>query len=371
MNGLRCITCQREFSLNEPIWRCSCGGLLNIKFVAEFPIDIIQRRKPTLWRYREAIPIESDQHIISFDEGFTPLITIDFNGRLVLIKQDHLFATGSYKDRGASVLISKVKELGVNHVVEDSSGNAGCAIAAYCAKADITCDIFVPATTSTAKLAQIEMYGAYLHKIPGSREDTAAAVLQAAETNYYASHSWNPFFFQGTKTIAYEICEQLAWQAPDTIILPVGNGTLLLGVDIGFRDLFQAGVIETLPKLIAIQAEYCHPLALAFAQDQSQISSIIKKETLAEGIAIAKPIRGIEIMEAVRRSEGYFITVSETEIKTALYEMGRKGYYLEPTAAATIAGVKQYLCHQETEETIVSVFTGHGLKATQKIMDLL
>ena len=134
-----------------------------------------------MWRYREAIPLGDDENIISFDEGFTPLIGVDFNGREVLIKQDHLFPTGSYKDRGASVLISKVRELNRGKVVEDSSGNAGCAIAGYCTKADIDCEIFVPEDTSPGKLAQIQLYRAKLNTIPGSREDTAHAVLKAAE----------------------------------------------------------------------------------------------------------------------------------------------------------------------------------------------
>ena len=152
----------------------------------------------------------------------TPLEQVNIGGREILMKLDFLFPSGSYKDRGATVMISQALAMGVKQVVQDSSGNAGCAVAQYCARAGIGCEIFVPASTSPAKLVQIEAYGARLNLVPGSREDTAKAAMKAADHTYYASHVWNPFFFQGTKTFAYELCEQLGWKAPDTVILPAG-----------------------------------------------------------------------------------------------------------------------------------------------------
>ncbi len=369
MNQFICTACRQTYPLQDPRWRCDCGSLLDIVFQPRFNLDKITARPSTMWRYREAIPIEQEANIISLDEGFTPLTQVSFAGRPVWLKQDHLFPTGSYKDRGAAVLISKVKELGIQAVVEDSSGNAGCAIAAYCALADIACDIFVPAEISAGKLAQIQFYGATLNKIVGTRADTAQAVLTAAEQIYYASHFWNPFFFQGTKTFAYEVCEQLNWQAPDVVVLPVGNGTLLLGVDIGFRELEQAGLVNQGPKLIAIQAENCAPLVQT-APDNKKISPS-SQSTLAEGIAIADPIRGQQIMNVVQASGGHFLTVSEVEIKTSLHDMSRKGFYIEPTSAATTAGVAKYLSQVAEDEVIVSVLTGHGLKATEKMLKLI
>jgi threonine synthase len=264
LNRLVCTKCNRSFSLEEKIWQCSCGGLLDIQFRPSFPLEKIKRRQPTLWRYREAIPLGEGQNIISFEEGFTPLIPVDFGGPRVWLKQDHLFPTGSYKDRGASVLMSKVKELGIPRVVEDSSGNVGCAIAAYGARGGIQSEIYVPQSTSPGKLAQIRSYGAILHKIRGSREDTAEAVWKAARKDYYASHSWNPFFFHGTKTFAFEIWEQLGWKGPDTVIVPVGNGTLLLGAYLGFRELLEGGMIREIPKIIGVQFALCAPLVKAF-----------------------------------------------------------------------------------------------------------
>jgi len=267
-------------------------------------------------------------------------------------------------------LISKVHELGVRKVVEDSSGNAGCAISAYCARGGITCAIYVPEDTAAGKLAQIRLYGAELHRIPGSREDTARAVWEAAAHTYYASHSWNPFFFHGTKTWAFEVCEQLGWRAPDAVVLPAGNGTLLLGAAIGFRELLAAGITHRIPRLIAVQSANSAPLFRAYQQNLKEIPTIEKLDTLAEGIAIAAPVRGEQILSEVRCSGGHFLTVREDEIKTALIEACRMGFYIEPTAAATIAGLKQFLETNMDDKTIVSVFTGHGLKTTEKMLKL-
>jgi len=371
MDKLICMKCNKGFSLNEKIWKCRCGGLLNIEFEPGFPLEKIRHRKPSMWRYREAIPVQHDTNIVSFNEGFTPLVEVDFNGTTVLIKQDQLFSTGSFKDRGASVLISKAKEIGIKEVVEDSSGNAGCAIAAYCTKADIDCNIFVPEDTADGKLAQIQLYGAKLNKVPGTREDTADAVLKAAEKEYYASHSWNPFFFHGTKTFAFEVCEQLGWKSPDTVILPVGSGSLLLGSYIGFSELLNAEIINKIPKIIAVQSENCAPLYKAFKEGLKEIPAMNKKDTIAEGIAIAKPIRGKQIVEAVKKTNGYFVTVDDSEIKRSLKEMCKRGYYIEPTSASTIVGIIKYLQKLDSSEVIVSIFTGHGLKTTEKMLKIL
>jgi threonine synthase len=186
--------------------------------------------------------------------------------------------------------------------------------------------------------------------------------MAAAERIYYASHSWNPFFFHGTKTYAYEVVEQLGWRAPDAVVLPAGNGTLLLGAAIGFRELLSAGVIERLPRLIAVQAGRCAPLYRAF----HGLPAAAPEETVAEGIAIAQPVRGPQILNAVRKSGGTFLAVSEDEIRCAWAATSRQGVYIEPTSAATIAGVERYLQTADPDEQIVSVYTGHGLKAAGK-----
>jgi threonine synthase len=367
MNQLICTTCRSNYPLDAPIWRCTCGGLLDLQFEPHLDVASLADRKPTLWRYREALPLLPGADVVSLDQGYTPLLEIEVAGRPVYVKQDQLFSTGSYKDRGAALLISHAKALGVRAVVEDSSGNAGCAIAAYCARAGIACTVYVPQSTSPAKLAQIEAYGATLCRVPGTRQDTADAVLAAAETTYYASHSWNPFFFHGTKSFAYEVVEQLGWTAPDMVVLPAGNGTLLLGAAIGFRELRALGLIERLPRLVAVQAGNCAPLYRAFhgLPPMAQPSA-----TVAAGIAIPQPIRGPQILAAVRESGGTILAVSEAEIARAHAATCRQGFYIEPTSAATVAGLAQYVQTASLGDLpsarIVSVYTGHGLKAAGK-----
>lgn len=321
-----------------------------------------------MWRYREAIPIHNDASILSMNEGFTPLEEIEFKGGGVLIKIDYLFPTGSYKDRGATVLISKMKEWGVQKVVEDSSGNAGSAIAAYCAKAGIGCDIYVPQYTSPGKLIQIQAYGATLKRVEGSREKTAEKAMEAASKIPYASHCWNPFFLHGTKTFAFEVWEQMDWRAPDTLVLPIGHGTLFLGAYIGFKELKTAGMIKRIPKMVGIQSASCAPLYQAFKKGWRETRPIEKEETIAEGIAIAEPVRGRQILEAIRETGGEVLAVTEKEIKVALKEMGRKGHFIEPTSSATIAGLKKYLRKKRQNETVVSTLTGMGLKSAGKML---
>jgi threonine synthase len=359
MSYLYCLNCDKQYAINLPVWRCKCGGLLDIQHEANFPKEKITLRTKGMWRYREAIPIDHDHNIISQDEGYTPLKKELLFGKEIWVKNDTLFETKSYKDRGASVLISKIKELGISSVVEDSSGNAGSAIAFYCNQAGIDCDIYVPATTSAAKLLMIEKFGVRLHTISGSREDTFEAAFMQAQKTYYASHSWNPFFFQGTKTCAFEIWEQMNWKAPDTLIVPVGNGTLLLGIYKGFQDLLLAGEISIIPKLIAVQAQNCAPLL------QKDLTKFEKMATIAEGIAIADPVRRIQIIQAVKKSGGYFISVNEDEIQQGVIDAGNAGYPVEPTSGTVLAALKKLVDTFEPDESVAIVLTGHGVKTAQ------
>jgi threonine synthase len=302
------------------------------------------------------------------NEGFTPLEEVEFSGNRSLIKIDYLFPTGSYKDRGAAVLISKMKEWGVQKVVEDSSGNAGSAIAAYCARARIECEIYVPQSASSEKTVQIQAYGATLKKVRGSRERTAEVAMEAASKIPYASHCWNPFFLQGTKTFAFEVWEQMGWKAPEVVVLPIGHGTLFLGATLGFRELKEAGMIKRIPRLVGVQSVFCAPLYQAFKKGWRETRPIKKKETIAEGIAIAEPVRGRQILEAIQRTDGEILVVTEKEIRMALKEMGQKGHFVEPTSAATIAGLKKYLRKKRRRETVVSTLTGTGLKSVRKML---
>jgi len=373
MEKFYCSECGQVYPIEPARWRCDCGSFLDLRFEPKFDIKKILKRKATLWRYREALPITREGSILSMGEGFTPLESMECSGHRVLLKIDYLFPTGSYKDRGATVLISKARELGIKKVVEDSSGNAGSAIAAYCARAGIGCEIYVPEATSHGKLVQIQAYGADLKRIKGSREKTAEVAMEAASGIYYASHCWNPFFLHGTKTFAFEIWEQMAWKAPDVIILPVGHGTLFLGTYLGFKELKEAGMLKRIPRLVAVQSASCAPLYQAFKKGWKETKPIEKlagleteRGTMAEGIAITKPVRGRQILEAIGETDGEVLTVTEKEIGVAMKEMGIKGHFIEPTSAATIAGLKKYLKHIK-KEIVVSTLTGMGLKAAGKM----
>lgn len=353
---------KQVFSINDSICILPNNDLLDISFEAKFDKRKIKNAYPNLWRYKDAIAINQSKGIVSLNEGFTPLQKIKLNKKEVYIKHEHLFSTGSYKDRGATTLISKAKQLGIKQVIQDSSGNAGCAIAAYAAQAKIKCEIFLAANTNINKIKQMQAYGARIIKVNGNRNDVSIAALHAAKTKYYASHCYNPWFFEGTKTFAFEICEQLSWKSPDAVVLPAGNGTLILGCHIGFNQLAQAGIINKIPKIIAVQTELCSPLYHNFFNldySPSQVKSI------AEGIAVEKPPRAEQILFAVKNTLGTFIIVNENEIKEAWKKIANKGSYIEYTSAATIAGLEKYIS-QTNDETIVSLFSGHGLKNTDK-----
>jgi len=369
LGDLVCSKCNARYSLNDKRWRCDCGGYLNIEFDAEINIEKIGSRAPTMWRYKEAIPLDDYSNIVSFNEGFTPLTQCDIYSKKAFLKLDYLFPSGSYKDRGASVLISKAKEAGVDHLIEDSSGNAGCAVASYAAKADIGCDIYVPQDTSAAKLSQIQAYGADLHMVSGSRSDTSDAALKAAEHYYYASHTWNPFFLQGTKTFAYEIWEQLNFNAPDILFIPTGNGTLLIGAYIGFCDLKNNHLIKNMPKFIAVQSENCAPVYKLFKENLSYVPEINNRPTIAEGIAINKPLRGRQIAEVISKTNGDIVTVSDDEIKKSLVYLSKIGLYVEPTSASVVAAFSKYKTN--SSDITILPLTGNGLKSNEKILHIL
>lgn len=371
MQRLVCHETQESYPIDSPIWRSESGGVLDLEFLGSFDPMEVKHRPADLWRYHEAIPVARIEDRISFAEGMTPLVAMEIAGRSVQVKLDYLFPSGSYKDRGSTVLMSQAKAIGIESVVQDSSGNAGASIATYAALAGIACEIFVPDSTSPAKLDQMRACGAALSLIPGSREDTAAAALKAAEHEYYASHVWNPFFLHGTKTFAFEIAEQMNWQIPDTVILPAGNGTLLLGAYIGFSELQRMGITDRMPVMIGVQAAACAPLTVAWNQGSFQPASIVSSPTSAEGIAIATPRRGEQMLRAIRETNGRMISVEEEEIVESLHWLCQRGYFVEPTSAAVFAGAKTYLKSAARDETVLTVLTGHGLKAAGKIARLL
>lgn len=373
----------RRWPIDAPLWRApgpdGPQSVLDIHCTARFDPSTLDPRSSGVWRYRSAIVLSPGAEPLSIGEATTPLwpvrVPTAWGVAPVLLKNEGLFPTGSYKDRGAAAMIAQARALGIRRVVEDSSGNAGSAVAAYCAAAGIECEIFVPESTSPGKLAQIRASGAVLRRVPGTRQDTADATWAAAQRDYYASHSWNPFFFQGTKTFAYEVCEQLGWRAPGAVIIPTGNGTLLLGAWIGFAELAAARVIDRVPRLVAVQAANCSPLEAAFARGWDEPAPIPVTPTIGEGVAIARPIRGAQCLRAVRETGGRFVAVAEAEIVAALRRAFALGVFCEPTCATAFAAldhIPELLdeCSRAGREVVVPI-TGHGLKAAATIDKLL
>ncbi|MFQ6014766.1 MAG: threonine synthase [Anaerolineae bacterium] len=360
---LHCSRCQAAYPPDTHHWTCTCGGPFLLEGTPPFRQDLIRPNLFTLWRYRAMLPIERDESIVSLGEGFTPMVETEIYGLPILCKLEYLAPTGSFKDRGTTVLVSKLREMGINKVVEDSSGNAGASLAAYCARAGIQAEIYTPAHASPAKLAQLGIYGAKLTTVNGPRERAAEAVAEAARHTYYASHYWNPFGLEGLKTFAYEVCEQLGWRAPHNIIFPVGHGTLLLGTYRGFRELLEVGLVNRPPRLIAAQISPCAPIQAAFVQNLKSAPAIETSSTVAEGISIAHPVRSAEVLEAIRETGGTAITVGDEEALDTRDRLARKGLYVEPTSAVAVAALRQLHDLIEASQITVIPLTGSGLKS--------
>ena len=363
-----CSLCKRVYPVETREFRCQCGGPFELDWApSPFPVSSLPGRTRSVWRYRESIPVTEDRNIVSLGEGLTPLVPYSYGDfKNLLLKLDFLCPSGSYKDRGTSILISKLKELGITRCIADSSGNAGSSIAAYSARAGIECKIYCPAYTSEGKLVQIKAYGAELVKVPGTRADTAAAVQEEAKRVYYASHNWNPFFSEGIKTMAFEICEQLGWTVPDAVLCPAGYSGIYIGLYQGFKELVDHGVIGRVPRLIGIQSEAVSPIYRAFSRKSEEVEEVPSEPTLAEGIACVKPVRGKKILDIARMTRGAFEIVSEREIMEGWKILARQGIYVEPTSAVVLKAI-DHLSGKgllNSRESIVLILTGIGLKAT-------
>lgn len=353
-----CRQCGKKYPLSEPIWRCTCGGLLGLQ--RQYEVMEIHQHDPTLWRYRDLLPIGNASSMLTLGEGMTPLLEREIGGWPILLKLEFMSPSGSFKDRGAAVLMAKVKEWGIRRIIEDSSGNSGAAIAAYAAAAGIECEIYVPGTTSEGKTRQIAAYGAQVIKVPGNRDATARAAMERAQSVYYASHAWNPIFYEGTKTVAYEIWEQLGFTIPDVVMVPIGSGTMLLGLYAGFSDLLQMKQISRLPKILGVQSVHCSPAYTDFkGLERHPI-----QPTIAEGICVGQPVRQDEILEAIRGTGGEVLVVEDDEVLQGMQDLSRIGIYVEPTSATVIAAFYQARMQGliKAEDRIVLPLTGSGLK---------
>lgn len=355
------------YPLDIPRWCGDAGQPLLLDPLPGLVRSEVDASTRSLWRYRAALPFQAEP--ISMGEGCTPLLRRTLHGGTALLKCEWFMPTGSFKDRGASVMLSLLRAQGVTEVLEDSSGNGGAAISAYAAAGGMRAVIMAPARTSPAKTVQMRAHGAAVELVPGTRQQTSEAAERRAADLFYASHNWHPFFLHGTKTLAYELWEDLGFAAPDHVVIPCGAGSNVLGCAIGFNELVRSGAINAVPRLWAAQPAHCGPIAAAVLG----LPPVPPRPTIAEGTAIAAPVRLPEVAAALTGSGGGAVLLEEAEIAAETLALARAGIYVEPTCAQASAAYARLLADGRigAHELTVIVLTGTGLKATPRIAELL
>jgi threonine synthase len=366
-----CERCGRQEPLETRAWRCpACGGAFALTGPDRLAPEAIDQLDRSLWRYAAMLPVGAE-HARSLGEGMTPLIAGTLADTAVWFKLDAMLPTGSFKDRGAVVLVAHLRRLGLTRLVLDSSGNAAAAMAGYGAAAGLDVTVYAPATTSPGKLVQARAFGATVIPVAGTREDVARAAQDAVAadpTAFYASHNWHPIFVEGVKTWALEVWEQLGQRLPAAVFVPTGGGSAFVGAWRGFASLG-----DTLPALVAAQPAACAPVVSAYTANATDITPVAPGATIAEGTKIGAPARGRQILAALHASGGWAEAVGEDQLVETLRELWAQGLYVEPTAAVGAAACRAYLARggQRPARPLVVLLTGSGLKATETIGTLL
>jgi threonine synthase len=369
MLAIHCANCGRPYPTDGFPYRCPvCTGIFDITDLPPYNPDELKliSSHAGIWRYRPLLGLPDDSPDITLGEGNTPLVWGQIANRSVAFKLESLNPSGSFKDRGSAVLVSWLKCKGVLEAVEDSSGNAGASFAAYAARAGIQARVYVPESASGPKRAQIAAYGAEILAIPGPRSNAAQAVQQAAEHGIiYASHAVLPHLLPGYATLAYELFEQLG-SAPGTVVVPAGQGNLLLAIGRGFELLQKNSLIQTLPRLVGVQARACAPLWAVNHFGMSAYGWVTEGDTLAEGVRVFQPMRGDAVMRIVEQSQGTFAAIEEDQILPGRDQLARQGFYVEPTSALVWNAVQQL--PPDTPEPVVAILTGSGLKTPSHLV---
>ena len=295
----------------------------------------------------------------SLGEGMTPLVPVELDGERFLAKLEHLNPTGSFKDRGSATMLNHFAGLGVHEVVDNSSGNAGASIAAYAAAAGIKARIFVPAESAVeSKKNHIRAYGGQIVECA----DAAGDAQSAAQHIAYASHAWSPWFALGQRTVAWETWEQLGERAPDAIATPAGHGGLFLGFYRGFEALQQAGLIDRMPRMIALQSAGVDPIVCGWERNLAAPPNIKSSPSVADGILIDKPARGKQILDALYATDGFALRVADAAIIEARARLAGRGFFVERTSAVTVAALPRIRQRLKPGATLVLAFSGSGLK---------
>ena len=328
-----CEHCKKEYPIATHAYLCECGGLFRL--------------------YQSAMDADDRHETVTLGETETPLLPLVIDGCRFYFKMEDRQPTGSFKDRGAKRLIGELAYLGINHVAVDSAGNAGAAVAAYAAAAGMTCRVYVPDDISAERAKQITAYGAEVVRVPNGRMNASSTLRAELGSDYYASHVYNPLFADGIKSMAEEIYHQLGDTVPDYIFVPIGNGSLLLGLYQGFAALGR------LPHFIGVQSTKCAPVVEAF----HELPETPRKNTIAETIRVGAPPRMEDILKALRRSGGDAVAVEDSDILKAAKTLNRHGVYAELTAAAALAGARIFFADGMPDNyRVVIPVPGSGLK---------
>jgi len=374
-----CIGCGEKYGVDEVVYSCKrCGDLLEV----EYDYDLLEAKLKksnwqslplSVWRYKDFMPIRDPSKIVSLNEGGTGLHSCQ---RLVnILGVKHLYVknegenpTGSFKDRGMTVGVTKAVELNMKTVICASTGNTSASLAAYAARAGLRCIVIIPSgKIAHGKLAQAMVYGAKVVQVRGNFDQALKTVLELSEKHreVYLLNSINPYRLEGQKSLAYEICDQLNREPPDRVVVPVGNAGNISAIWKGFTEFHKLGLINKLPKMTGIQAEGASPIARAIKTGKDEIKPINEPETIATAIRIGAPVSWKKAIRAINESRGTAETVTDEEILEAQKMLARaEGLFVEPASASSIAGLKKMFeaGKIDTDEVVVCVATGHGLK---------
>lgn len=374
-----CINCKTTYSVDEIVYFCKkCGDLLEIKFdfkeLAESLKTSDWKQKPlSVWRYRDFMPIHETTKLVTLGEGGTGLhrserLGTELGLKNLYVKNEGENPTGSFKDRGMTVGVTKAIELGAKHVICASTGNTSASLAAYAARAGIKCTALIPSgKIAYGKLSQAMIHGAKVLQVRGNFDQALEFVLKLADKHksIYLLNSINPFRIEGQKSLSYEICEQLNNDAPDRIIVPVGNAGNISAIWKGLTEFYNISYIKKLPKMTGIQATGSAPIAQAIKSNSDKIIPVQKPETVATAIRIGAPVSWKKALNAIRESHGTAETVTDNEILDAQKALARiEGIFVEPASASSIAGLKKLVKNGVIgkDERVVCITTGHGLK---------
>ena len=375
----KCVRCGAEYEAVPDLTTCKCGGILDIQYNYAYirahftKADLAACQDYSMWRYRPLLPVEPDSPSTPLRVGWSPLYRADrlaaeLGLKRLYLKDDGQNPTASLKDRASAMAVVKAREAGADTIACSSTGNAASSLAGNAAAAGFETYIFVPSRAPRGKVAQLMIFGAHVISVDGSYEDTFELSRAAIDRWgwYNRNAAINPYLSEGKKTVTLEILEQLHWRVPDYIALSVGDGCTIAGAWKGLKDLYEAGFIDRLPRLISVQAEGCCPINRALRTGESW--QPMEENTLADSIAVGVPRNADKALAAVRESNGVAVNVSDGEILEAMRLIGRtQGVFGEPAGVTGTAGVKKALELGliDPESTVVSIVTGNGLKDTQ------